>query len=227
MKARTVGVTVALAAGLGLGGTAQAALYDRGGGLIYDSVLNITWLQDANHAVGDLSRPGRIANIIANVGTVAGHTLVAADFDAFTGQMTWWGAVAWADELEYRDVLRGVVWDDWRLPVTRPLDGVNYRIGPNIYDGTSDFGYNVSAEGTVYSQSTASELASLFYRSDGLHGISYCSTQGVCPSTDWYQKFPLSDLFVALQYGAYWSSPEYPAGVGYEKWTPNLGQCRK
>src|SRR5215831_2067745 len=27
-----------------------AALYDRGQGLIYDSVLNITWLQDAQYA---------------------------------------------------------------------------------------------------------------------------------------------------------------------------------
>lgn len=30
--------------------SAQAALYDRGGGLIYDDALNITWLQDANYA---------------------------------------------------------------------------------------------------------------------------------------------------------------------------------
>lgn len=31
-------------------GAAQAALTDRGGGLLYDDVLNITWLQDANYA---------------------------------------------------------------------------------------------------------------------------------------------------------------------------------
>ena len=30
--------------------SAQAALYDRGNGLIYDDVLNITWMQDANYA---------------------------------------------------------------------------------------------------------------------------------------------------------------------------------
>lgn len=30
--------------------TAEAALYDRGNGMIYDDVLNITWLQDANYA---------------------------------------------------------------------------------------------------------------------------------------------------------------------------------
>ena len=30
--------------------SAQAALYDRGNGMIYDDALNITWLQDANYA---------------------------------------------------------------------------------------------------------------------------------------------------------------------------------
>ncbi len=33
---------------LGLSGVTQAALFDRGGGMIYDDVLDITWLQDAN-----------------------------------------------------------------------------------------------------------------------------------------------------------------------------------
>ena len=44
-------VTVALAAvGLLSSGAVQAALNDRGGGLIYDDVLDITWLADANYA---------------------------------------------------------------------------------------------------------------------------------------------------------------------------------
>ncbi|MDO9310517.1 MAG: PEP-CTERM sorting domain-containing protein [Nitrosomonas sp.] len=44
-------VTLALAtAGLLSSGAVQAALIDRGGGLIYDDVLNITWLADANYA---------------------------------------------------------------------------------------------------------------------------------------------------------------------------------
>ena len=30
--------------------TAQAQLFNRGGGLIYDSVQNVTWLADANYA---------------------------------------------------------------------------------------------------------------------------------------------------------------------------------
>ncbi len=31
-------------------GTTSAALFDRGGGLLYDDVLGVTWLQDANYA---------------------------------------------------------------------------------------------------------------------------------------------------------------------------------
>ena len=42
--------TLILLAGISLSGAAQAALFDRGGGLIYDDVLNVTWLQDANYA---------------------------------------------------------------------------------------------------------------------------------------------------------------------------------
>ena len=41
---------VALLAGLGFTGTSQASLIDRGNGLLYDNVLNVTWLQDANYA---------------------------------------------------------------------------------------------------------------------------------------------------------------------------------
>lgn len=56
-------------------GTAVANLIDKGGGLIYDSEKNITWLQDANYA------------------KTSGY-----DSD---GLMTWAQAVAWADQLEY------------------------------------------------------------------------------------------------------------------------------
>lgn len=46
MKARKL--IAALLGSLLIGGTAQATLIDRGGGLIYDDVLNVTWLQDTN-----------------------------------------------------------------------------------------------------------------------------------------------------------------------------------
>ena len=52
-----------------------AELHDRGGGLIYDDVLNITWLQDTNYAK-------------------------TSGYDA-DGSMNWYEAMAWVDQLEY------------------------------------------------------------------------------------------------------------------------------
>lgn len=68
--------TLACAAALLLGATsANAALVDRGGGMIYDTVLNITWLQDWNYA------------------KTSGY-----DSD---GLMTWTQANTWANNLVY------------------------------------------------------------------------------------------------------------------------------
>lgn len=63
------------AAFLSTSGLAQAALVDRGGGLIYDTDRNITWLQDANYAK-----------------TSGAHT---------TGKMEWLDARDWAESLVY------------------------------------------------------------------------------------------------------------------------------
>lgn len=81
---------------LAISGAAQAALVDRGGGFIYDDVLNVTWLQDANYAQ-------------------------TSGYDA-DGYMTWYGAMAWADGLSVYDSVRNVTYDDWRLPTTLQPD---------------------------------------------------------------------------------------------------------
>jgi hypothetical protein len=57
------------------GNPVQAALFDRGNGLIYDDALNITWLQDANYAK------------------------TSAHDD--NGLMNWDAATSWADQLSY------------------------------------------------------------------------------------------------------------------------------
>lgn len=55
--------------------SADAILIDRGGGMIYDQDLNITWLADANYAM-------------------------TSGYDA-DGRMTWSEAMTWADTLVY------------------------------------------------------------------------------------------------------------------------------
>lgn len=94
---------------------AHAELHDRGGGLIYDDVLDITWLQDANYA----STSGADDN----------------------GRMKWSQAMEWVQGLEYYDSVRDVTWTGWRLPRIRPINGINYVTDFSV-DGTTDRGFN-------------------------------------------------------------------------------------
>jgi len=98
---------------------AEAYLYDRGNGMIYDDVLDITWLQDANYAY------------------TSGYQL------ANEGRMTWDQSMTWAAQLEYGG------FDDWMLPdlssamenLTISFDGVSSDWGYNITDIDSPLSY--------------------------------------------------------------------------------------
>ncbi|MEZ5543573.1 MAG: hypothetical protein R3F42_16285 [Pseudomonadota bacterium] len=99
---------------------AHAALQARGGGLVYDTELNVTWLADANFAASELTA-ARVSEIVATAGPIAGHALSAAEFlhddsGAFNGRMTWWAAMAWTEQLVYYNSAYGVSYSDWRLP---------------------------------------------------------------------------------------------------------------
>ena len=120
---------------LGLAGTVQATLFDRGGGMIYDSDQDLTWLQDANYA---FTSGYAAANAVDNGGFA--HDNIFAN-----GGMGWDAAMAWAEGLSYGG------YDDWRLPTVTDNgnDGCNFS-----YNGT-DCGYNVDTSG--------SELAYMWY----------------------------------------------------------------
>ncbi len=72
---------------------AKANLVDRGGGLIYDTDLNITWLSNANYGQEPLSFG-----------------------------MTWQNAMDWAANLSYHDSANGATYSGWRLPTTLTPD---------------------------------------------------------------------------------------------------------
>lgn len=187
-------------------GIANATLWDRGGGLIYDDVLNITWLQNTYYAATELTDARRDA-IISAVGSVDGHTLVESDFiksdGEYTGLMSWWGALAWVDQLEYYDSVRGVTYDDWRLPRILPVDGLNLNYDMS-YDGSTDFGFNISAPGTVYAGSTSSEMAYMYY--NNLGNVGMYDTDGTRrPAGEYGLKN--TGPFDNLRHG-YWSSTE-------------------
>lgn len=84
----------------------HAALIDRGGGLIYDTDWNITWLADATYG--------------------AGSAYDAAD-GISDGQMTWQNAMEWAASLSYYDSVRQVTYSDWMLPASDTCRGYTCR----------------------------------------------------------------------------------------------------
>lgn len=106
-------------------GVAQATLNDRGGGLLYDDVLNVTWLQDANYA------------------KTSGY-----DVD---GAMNWNEATAWAAGLVYdgyddwrlasNSPVNGSTWNystsydgttDWSYNITTPNSEMAYMYYVNL-----------------------------------------------------------------------------------------------
>lgn len=118
---------IALAGALALTfSNAQAELFDKGGGLIYDDVLKITWLSDANYA------------------QTSGH-----DAD---GRMNWTAANAWADNLSFYDSVRNVTYSDWRLPTALNQDGNGSCMGYNCNSEMGHMFYNnmgVGAGGSI------------------------------------------------------------------------------
>lgn len=110
---------------LAMTSAAQAALQGRDldGSLAtheayYDTVLDITWLADANYAK-------------------------TSSYDA-DGAMTWVDANTWAANLSFYNPLTNQTYDDWRLPTVDPINGstFNYNVS---FNGSTDFGYNITS----------------------------------------------------------------------------------
>ncbi len=132
MKQQKTLLALALLASAAITSTSQASLIARDGGMVYDDVNNITWAADANlFATQAANNPNLVDEIIAGNGGVihdtpnpmspsGTYTLSTADFNTNTGEMTFWGAQAWANNL----TLGG--YTDWALPTTVPaVSGYN------------------------------------------------------------------------------------------------------
>ena len=166
--------------------SANAALYDRGNGMIYDDVLNITWLQDANYAY---TSGYALANALGE--EESSNTNIQAD-----GRMGWVAAKAWAAQLNYGG------FDDWRLPTANLL---NASDPCESYDGRCDMGFN----------NTISELGHMFYNNLanlGLYDIAgndRASGYGITNSsfTDGIDGITVS--FLNLQNDDYWLGDDY------------------
>jgi len=78
------------------------------------------------------------------------------------GKMTWDNAQTWVNNINpYGSGITG-----WRMPVNAPINGVTYN-NNSTHDGSTDRGSSISAPGTIYAESTASEMAYMFYNTLG------------------------------------------------------------
>jgi hypothetical protein len=73
-------------------------------------------------------------------------------------------AELWMAELNTSNHL-GV--SSWRLPTNDPINGVSYQLVPFTEDGATDRARNLTAAGSAYAGSTASEMAHLYFNTLG------------------------------------------------------------
>jgi hypothetical protein len=102
----------------------HATLHNRGNGMIFDDLLNTTWLQDANHA-----------------NTSAYVTENGRDVTTTNGKMTWDEAIGWTTQLNHAG------FSDWRLPDVKPINGTHFQISVG-FDGSTDFGEHITSPQT-------------------------------------------------------------------------------
>lgn len=118
-------------------GTANAALYDRGNGMIYDNVLDVTWLQDFNYA-----KTHGYDDQSSTYFHLCGHSgPPACNWEGNMWQL-WNDAGNWAASLTVGGV------SGWRLPSANLIGNTT----PST-DGSTDTGTN----------NIRSELGHLFY----------------------------------------------------------------
>lgn len=171
---------------LALAGTAHAALINRGGGLIYDTTQNLTWLADMNYALTSGYAAAHGVPPYPTVDTNAVYT---------TGGMGWAAAQRWAEGLVYGG------YDDWRLPTLNPSD-TSCRISRDLGDGSGPQHFGSGCIG--------GELSHLFVVDLGNKEQSVLYTFG-----DSAEQIANQALFKNLHAFSYWSGTAYAPGPGY------------
>lgn len=149
---------------------AEAALYNRGNGLVYDSDLNVTWSKDVQLFRTMANNSGNAeafidAVINANNGVihetpwvddVSGLTIYDGNYQLAQGDFTVTGFLNWRGAQAFVGYLNQTHYQgftDWRLPNVNPVNGVNFNHNLS-FDGSTDHGWGIISKN--------SELAYLF-----------------------------------------------------------------
>ena len=159
--------------------SANAALYDRGGGMIYDDTKGITWLQDANYAATQFTATNGLKG----------------DAD---GKMNSTEARIWADGLNYGG------FDDWRMPSIEHsmTEGNNPHgeLGHMFYNnlgnyvqqanGSLNVSFTDSTPGAVGTKSFSNVKSARYWYKDSEHATNtkrwtFLTTEGAHEHSDW------------------------------------------
>ncbi len=185
---------------LALSGTASAALVSRGGGMVYDSTQDLTWLSDMNHAFTSGYAAANATDSFPHV-----ETMILP-----SGRMGWSAANDWANGLVYGG------FDDWRLPGLNPSDtsclierdlgtGVGVmHYGPGCSGGelshllVADLGAKADESVLDSNGDTAEQLANLALFSNVQRGTYWSATQWA-PDTRYAWYFDAGDTFQGNQ----------------------------
>jgi hypothetical protein len=178
-------------ASLALPGVASASLIDRGGGLIYDTDLNVTWLADANYAF------------------TSGY-----DQQDFTdGLMTYAYAMAWADQLTYGG------FTDWRLPTTLQPDATcanQYSFGSGQFNCTgSEMGHLFYNElGSVAGNGSVHNANYNLFTNLSLDQYWSSTPVATLANYSWQFNFLDGNQYVQLKTGAIRAMAVHPGDIG-------------
>lgn len=156
----------------------------------YDTVLNITWLANANLAASNTFGLAYNTNLGDHPNDAYGPFYTESI--RTNGRMTWGAALHWIDAMNQANYLG---YNDWRLPDVKPVNGSSFQYGYSVA-GTTDRSYNIT--------SPQSEMAHLYHVTLG--NKSYSDTAGNVQS-----GWGLSNTgpFSNVQSGNYWSGVEY------------------
>lgn len=171
--------------------SSEAVLIDNLDGTVTQSRVDgssLMWLKDANSAM-------------------------TSNYDT-DGKMSWDDAIVWVASLNSSNYLG---YNDWRLPETNPVNGSSFDY-TYMLNGSTDHGFNISGPGTAYHESTASELAYMYYVELG--NLAYYDILGNAEQPGW--GLSNTGLFTNLQSDLYWGGTEFASDTS-RAWDLNFG----
>ncbi|MEX2480975.1 MAG: PEP-CTERM sorting domain-containing protein [Gammaproteobacteria bacterium] len=174
--------------------TAQATLMSRfAGQAYYDTVLDITWLADANLAASNTFGVGGIDSL---------------------GLMNWHTANDWIGGMNAASHLG---FSDWRLPTFSPVSGGASFDTSFSNNGTTDFGYGATGVGwQTVAGAIVSEMGWMYY--GNLGNLGFCTPNDADPGSCVEQPgWGLANTgpFSNLHSSGYWSGVESSSGSAW------------